>query len=81
MGIHCIDSINVPKRVEDIDMEKKELTEEETNLVSEVGMKVGFMNMQKTKCKPEPNILLDSGSTILLFRDNEFLEKTWGILY
>ena len=35
---------NVPKRVEDIDMEKKELTEEETNLVSEVGMKVEGSN-------------------------------------
>ena len=43
----------------------------------EVATKVGFVNMQKSKKCPEPDILLDSGSTISLFKDKQFLEKVW----
>ena len=41
-------------------------------------MKVSFVNIQKSSAKLEPNILLDSGSTISLFHDKEFLENIWG---
>ena len=40
--------------------------------------KVGFVGMQvATPEKVEPEILLDSGSTISLFRDSTFLKDIW----
>ena len=39
------------------------------------GMKVGFVHMQEqAKEEKEPDILMDCGSTISLFRDKQFLK-------
>ena len=58
-------------------MQATKETQVETEDEPEKATKVGFVNMQKSASGPEPDILLDSGSTISLFRDKEFLEKTW----
>ena len=58
-------------------MENKKV---DTQLTSECkrATKVGFVGMQvATPQAEEPEILLDSGSTISLFKDSSYLKETW----